>query len=309
MNKICVLGSINMDSSIRLSKMPLVGETVHGYEKVKCAGGKGLNQAVSSKRLGAEVSFIGKVAQDENGRELLDILEKENIDISYISTCNDTCTGEAYIMLQDGGKNSIIVIPGANDKINDEDILNSYPAIDKSDILISQFEVPMEAIIKAFTYAKEKGKITILNPAPAKSIPEELLKVTDILIPNETEMQVITEVNLENHQSIYAGAKTLINKGVKVVIVTLGKEGALICGEKDKKFVPAFTVDAIDTTAAGDSFIGSLSANIDIENLNDVEKISKAVRFANYFSSLVVQKKGAFTSIPYKDDINYIEHA
>ncbi|MCY9513965.1 ribokinase [Paenibacillus apiarius] len=304
MNHICVLGSLNRDTSHLLTRLPMVGETVHGIGTSSSAGGKGCNQAVSAARLGASVSFIGKVGEDKGGEQLLKVLREENIDTAHIQVDPDIPTGEATILIQEDGKNAIIVTAGANMSIRDEDIEQAYAAIDQADIVIAQFEIPIPAVTKAFAYAKQQGKVTILNPAPAKEIPDALLQATDILVPNETEMQVITGAELNGDEAIRAAASQLLGHGIRYVIVTLGEQGALICHADGAEHVPAQRVSAVDTTAAGDSFIGALSSRLDLARWDDPQHLREVVSFANSFSALVVQRKGAIASIPYSHELN-----
>lgn len=302
MNKICVLGSINMDLVLQIENMPKVGETIlsNGFEKIP--GGKGANQAVAAKRSGASVYMISKIGKDDNGQVLLKKLIDDNINTKYVLIDEKEPTGMAMIMVNKNGNNSIIVVPGSNMTINREDIKASKEAIIESDILISQFETPVDVTLDAFRIAKNLNKITILNPAPAKSIDDELLKYTDIIIPNETEAELITGVKVVDLESAKVAASKIIEKGVKFVIITLGSKGAAIISKNEAKIVDAFKVNAIDTTAAGDSFIGGLSSKLNTSELT-FENLIEAVRFGNKVSSIAVQRKGAQPSIPYLKEV------
>ncbi|AYE33600.1 ribokinase [Clostridium septicum] len=302
MNKICVLGSINMDLVLQIENMPKVGETIlsNGFEKIP--GGKGANQAVAAKRSGASVYMISKIGKDDNGQLLLKKLIDDNINTKYVLIDEKEPTGMAMIMVNKNGNNSIIVVPGSNMTINREDIKASKEAIIESDILISQFETPVDVTLDAFRIAKNLNKITILNPAPAKSIDDELLKYTDIIIPNETEAELITGVKVDDLESAKVAASKIIEKGVKFVIITLGSKGAAIISKNEAKIVDAFKVNAIDTTAAGDSFIGGLSSKLNTSELT-FENLIEAVRFGNKVSSIAVQRKGAQPSIPYLKEV------
>ena len=302
MNNICVLGSINMDLVFQIENIPKDGETILSKGFKNSPGGKGANQAVSAKRSGANVYMIGKVGNDDNGNNMIEGLKKDDINTEYISVDNKQPTGMAVIMVNKSGNNSIILEAGSNMKIDNSDVDNSDEAILNSDIIISQFETPEETSIRAFKRAKELNKITILNPAPAKEISDELLKYTDIIVPNETEAEVITGVKVLDLESAKRAAKVLIEKGVKYIIVTLGEKGAVVVTKNQAEMVKAFKVNAIDTTAAGDSFIGGLSSKLDINDVS-FEKLLKAVKFGNMVSSLVVQKEGAQSSIPYLKDV------
>lgn len=302
MNKVCVLGSINMDLVIKVNEMPKEGETILSESFEKIAGGKGANQAVAARRCGNIVSMIGKIGKDDNGKILKGLLEEDSIDTNLIFEDENEPTGMAVITVNKNGNNSITVISGSNMTLNKDEIEKSKEIIENSDILISQFEVPEEVILEAFKIAKENNKITILNPAPAKKIDEELLKYTDIIIPNETEAELLTGIKVNDLESAKLAANGLLEKGVKFVIVTLGSKGAAVISKEDGQIVEAYKVKAIDTTAAGDSFIGGLSSKLDIENLS-FENLLKAVKFANKVSSITVQRKGAQPSIARLEEV------
>lgn len=302
MNKVCVLGSINMDLVIKVKDMPKVGETILSKSFEKIAGGKGANQAVAAKRCGNEVSMIGKIGLDDNGKDLKRLLEDDEIDTSLIFEDEKNPTGMAMITVDENSDNSIIVISGSNMNINEGEIEKSREKIKNSDILISQFETPEDMTIKAFNIAKENGKITILNPAPAKEIKKELLKVTDIIIPNETEAELLTGIKVNDLDTAKLAGKKLLESGVKFAIITLGEKGAAIINNERAELVKAFKVNAVDTTAAGDSFIGGLSSKLNINDLN-FENLIKAVTFGNKVSSIAVQREGAQPSIPTLEEV------
>lgn len=302
MNKVCVLGSINMDLVIKVNEMPKEGETILSESFEKIAGGKGANQAVAARRCGNIVSMIGKIGKDDNGKILKGLLEEDSIDTNLIFEDENEPTGMAVITVNKNGNNSITVISGSNMTLNKDEIEKSKEIIENSDILISQFEVPEEVILEAFKIAKENNKVTILNPAPAKKIDEELLKYTDIIIPNETEAELLTGIKVNDLESAKLAANGLLEKGVKFVIVTLGSKGAAVISKEGGQIVEAYKVKAIDTTAAGDSFIGGLSSKLDIENLS-FENLLKAVKFANKVSSITVQRKGAQPSIAKLEEV------
>ena len=305
MNKVCVLGSMNMDLVVKVNDIPRVGETILSKSFEKIAGGKGANQAVAAKRCGAEVAMIAKIGKDENGEILKDKLKEDNIDVKYVFEDKNESTGMAFIMVNENGNNSIIVVAGSNMTINKEEIEVSLEKIKESDILIAQFETSEEITLEAFKKAKEFGKVTILNPAPAKKINEELLRVTDIIVPNETEVEVLTGITIEILEDANKAGQVFLEKGVKFVVITLGDKGAVIIGKDFCELVPAYKVNAIDTTAAGDSFIGGLSSKLDYKNINR-QTLMEAVNFGNKVSSISIQRKGAQPSIPYLKEIEEI---
>ena len=302
MNKVCVLGSMNMDLVLKVNNLPQVGETILSKSFEKISGGKGANQAVAAKRSGADVTMISKIGIDENGRILKGKLEDDNIDVKFVFEDKKEETGMAIIMVNENGNNSIIVVPGSNMTIKEEEIDASIEALKKSDILISQFETPEDMTLRAFKKAKELGKLTILNPAPAKKIDEKLLRVTDIIVPNETEAELITGIKVTSLEDAKRAGEAFLEYGVSFAIITLGSKGAAVIGPDFCELVPAYKVNAIDTTAAGDSFIGGLSSKLDVKNINK-ENLLKAVDFGNRVSSLAVQRKGAQPSIPYLKEV------
>ncbi|BAK81821.1 ribokinase [Candidatus Arthromitus sp. SFB-rat-Yit] len=305
MNKICVIGSLNMDLVLKINDIPKVGETILSKSYEKIAGGKGANQAIAAKRCGADVSMIAKIGKDENGKILREKLKEENIDVTCIFKDDQDPTGLALIMVNKNGNNSIVVVPGSNMNITDKEIDNSISKIINSDILIAQFETNENMTLKSFQKAKEFNKTTILNPAPAKKIDEKLLKLTDIIIPNETEAEILTGIKINSIDDAKKAGEFFLNKGVKFSVITLGEKGALIVGRNFHELVHAFKVNAVDTTAAGDSFIGALSSKLNFKNLNR-ETLKDAVSFGNKVSSITVQRKGAQPSIPYLEEIKKI---
>ncbi|SFD47016.1 ribokinase [Clostridium uliginosum] len=302
MNKVCILGSTNMDLVLKIKSMPKEGETILSKSFEKIPGGKGANQAVAARRSGADVCMISKIGKDDNGDFLINELKKDKINTECVFIDDLQPTGMAMIMVNEGGNNSIIVVSGANMTINKDEINKSEEFIKNSDIIISQFETPEDMTIEAFKIAKKYGKVTILNPAPAKEIHEELLKVTDIIVPNETEAEVLTGIKVDNADDAKRAGEAFLEKGVKFAIITLGSRGAAVIGKDFYEVVPAYKVNALDTTAAGDSFIGGLSSKLDVENINK-DTLVQAITFGNKVSSITVQREGAQPSIPYLKEI------
>lgn len=297
MNKTCILGSLNMDIVLKVENMAKIGETIFANSLSTIPGGKGANQAVASKRMGSEVYMIGKVGLDSNGDFLVSKLEGDKINTDYVFKDNKETTGTAIINVNNEGNNSIVVVAGANMSISIDEIKQSYSIIKDCDVIIAQFETPSEMTIEAFNYAKSKGIITILNPAPAKKIDENLLRCTDIIIPNETEAYELTGILVEDLESAKKAAENFMKMGVTYVIITLGSKGAALITKDKAELIPAIKVNAIDTTAAGDSFIGAVSSKLGTEELN-YENLKKAIAFGNKVSSIVVQRAGAQPSIP-----------
>lgn len=302
MNKqITIVGSINVDSIMHIRRLPEPGETISMNTFSKAAGGKGANQAVAASRSDADVHFVGAVGDDDNGTFMLNELKQNRIDTTGVFVKSGQDTGQAYILLQETGQNSIIVQSGANGDVDAAIVNRSKSAIEASDFTITQFETPIEAALEAFKTARHAGKITILNPAPAKrDIPTELLSLTDIIIPNETESELISGIRVDTEESLRASAEFYHRLGIRCVIITLGERGCYVSrADEEPYLVPAFKVNAVDTTAAGDTFIGALAAELstDLSNLKD------ATRYASMASSKTVQTLGAFPSIPTKQDV------
>ena len=304
MGQVLVVGSLNMDFVVDVEKMPLPGETVLGKKFTLVPGGKGANQAYAIGKLGSNVSMLGLVGNDEYGKRLKDNLNSVNVNTSSIGTTNDSSTGCAFINVDKTGENSITVIQGANKLLSEGIIDKNINLIDESDIIVMQLEVPIKTILYISKIAKEKGKIVILDPAPARNdLPDELFKNVDIIKPNETELQTLTGVKVQNKEDVVNAAKHLIEKGVETVIVTLGGKGSILVTKEKCKEFHALDVKVIDTTAAGDSFTAALTKYL-LEN----KTIEEAIQFGHLVSSIVVTKKGAQTSIPNNDEIeNFIK--
>ncbi|ABK61558.1 MULTISPECIES: ribokinase [Clostridium] len=302
MNNICVIGSINMDVVLKVDRMVKVGETIFAKDLKNISGGKGANQAIACARMNSKVSMIGKVGVDGNGQILVNKLKENNINTDYIFKDKEISTGMALITVDNEGNNSIIVASGANMTIKEDEINKANEVIKNSDIVISQFEVPMKTILEGFKLAKKHNKLTILNPAPAKEINKELLKYTDIIIPNETEAYELTGVEVTDLNSAKEASKVLLEDGIKCVIITLGSKGAAVITKENSDLVQAFKVNAVDTTAAGDSFIGGFASKLDVKNIT-FENIKKSIKFGNMVSSITVQREGAEPSIPYLKEV------
>lgn len=304
MNTITVIGSINLDRTIRLSHMPQIGETMHTKEIFSAGGGKGANQAVAAKRLGANTYFIGAVGEDEAGKLMLELLSEEEINLDAVDHVKGEATGQAYIMVDDLGQNSIMIHAGANNAFTPAHVQAHQAIIEKSDFIIAQFESHLASTIQAFEIAKKAGVKTILNPAPAmEKVPEELLRLTDIIIPNETETEILTGVKITDEASMQKAAQKLHDLGIEGVIITVGSKGAYYDVHGESGIVPAFKVEAKDTTAAGDTFIGALSTVLK----KDLSNLQAAISYGNQASSLTVQRFGAQPSIPYLNEMKPME--
>ena len=297
MKNICVIGSLNMDLVVNVDKMPKPGQTIIGSNFKEVPGGKGANQAVAMARLNGNVSMIGKVGEDGFGQTLINALKNDKVDTTYIKTTKGA-TGVALITVDNNAQNSIVVSPGANFEVKEEDIDNNIEAIKNSDIVVLQLETPLNTIKYALKKSKELNKYTILNPAPALKLDDEIIKNVDLLTPNETELEIISGVNIETEEDIQKAAQIMIEKGVKELIVTLGSKGSLYINKEKSIFKKAYKVQAVDTTAAGDSYTAALAVA-----LSKDQSIEEAMDFASKVGALSVLKEGAQSSLPTLEDV------
>jgi len=300
MKKILVIGSLNMDLVTHVKKTPRVGETILGKGYSEIPGGKGANQAVAIGRLGGEVSMLGMVGNDSFGKVLSDNLKSNNVSTDYLYKTDTEPTGMAMIMVNEDGDNSIVVVPGANFELAPNKMKDEH--LEQVDYVLGQLETPVETIEELFTKAKEKGIKTILNPAPARELSQSLINNIDLLIPNETEFQLLTGIAADTNENIRIGAKKLFQSGVKEIIITLGKDGAFYLNKEGKEYTAkAYQVLAVDTTAAGDSFIGGLLTQLSLD-----KSIEEAIDYGMKVGAVTVSRHGAQSSLPNADDIeNY----
>lgn len=295
---ITVIGSLNMDLVAYAKRIPKIGETVIGKDFKQIPGGKGANQADAIAKLGIPVKMLGCVGDDMMGETLLASLHKDGVDISHIFRSEKTSTGIATIAVDDEGNNTIVVVPGANYKLTPDHIQDMTKIIMDSDIIVTQLEIPLETVKFSLETAKKFGKTTILNPAPACQLDDSLLSCVDLLIPNETELQLLTGGSLLNEEEIVKAARIMIARGVKEVIVTIGKRGCVYVNSQDARSFQAYNVDAIDTTAAGDSFIGGIAGA-----LSEGKTMEAAIDFAMAVAALTVTKRGAQDALPYRHEV------
>lgn len=296
---ILVVGSLNMDFVIEIKEMPKAGETVLGKAVTLNLGGKGANQAYTVGRLGGSVKMIGAVGDDVYGQMLIENLQQVGVEISAIEKIPGKSTGNAFITLNEKGENSIIVIPGTNHCLSKEMIDRHMDLIEWCDILIMQLEIPIEVVCYVKEKAIQKGKKIILDPAPARSdLPKELYKGIDVVKPNETELQTLIGKKIRTQEEAIKGAQELLSFGVKQVVLTMGKEGCLYVTQEESKHYLSEKVEAIDTTAAGDSFTAAMAVA-----LCEGKSYSEAIQFGNKVSGIVVTRKGAQSSIPLREEV------
>lgn len=300
MKKLVVIGSSNMDLVVSAEHFPLPGQTVLGHKFMTNFGGKGANQAVAASLLGGDVTFICKVGNDNYGREMIEKFQKDGIDTQYVTTTDQQATGIAVITVDANGENTIVVASGANSLLTSEDIRNAEPAISQADVLLMQLETPVDPLCTAAQMAHAEGKYVILNPAPApkEPLPSDLLRHIDLIIPNETEATSITGVEISDLQSAERALEALKEMGAKNAMITLGEKGVLAYEDGKVKLFPACKVQAIDTTAAGDTFCGALSVAI-----CQGREMKEAIAFANKAAAYTVQHEGAQCAMPHLNEL------
>lgn len=296
-NRILVIGSSNTDMTVRSATLPKPGETVLGGDFRMGPGGKGANQAVAARLLGGEVTFVCKLGRDMFGEGASKHYESCGLDTSKI-LWSDKPSGVALITVDSKAENSIVVASGANADMTVSDIDSVADIIKSSGILLLQLEIPMDAVVHAAEIAYNAGVQVVLNPAPAAALPAELLKCVSILIPNETEASAISGIDINNFETAAAAAERLKGMGVREVIITMGSRGSVVC-DGDCTFVPAVKVNAVDTTAAGDTFCGGVC-----EALSEGKDLLEAVKFATAASSIAVQRPGAQDSVPNRCEVD-----
>ena len=297
--KIAVLGSLNLDTTYHVTRFPQPGETISANDKSSAPGGKGANQAVAAVRSGAQVAFIGMVGEDNEGKFMREALQEDGIDTKFLQNDPRHGTGSAIITLDANGQNDIMVYAGANFGMDESLLKGTGDLFKDCDFLIAQFETPQAVTAAAFKQAKAHGVTTILNPAPAKEILPELLAVTDVVIPNESESEVLTGIAVDSEAAMLETADYFKAHGVNNLLITLGSRGVFYCTPHGHGMVPAFKVKAVDTTAAGDTFIGALASQL----ATDLSNVADALVYAQRASSLTVQRMGAMPSIPTEAEV------
>ena len=297
-SRITVVGSANMDLTFRTARLPRPSETTFGTGFYKGFGGKGANQAVAAARLGANVSFVGRVGADDFGRAIREQLVREGIEIGHLGIDPERPTGTAAILVDDAGENAIVGVPGANLGLSPADIDAVAELLRSSAIVLAPCETMIETIAAAFHIAHEAGRLCILNPAPARELPDELLAMLDICVPNEMELRMLTGRPTDSLNDVAAAAELLRARGPKTVIVTLGGRGAILVGANGHAHIPGMSVSAVDTSGAGDAFCGALAAS-----LAEGKPLLEAARKANIVAAWSVTRPGTQASYPRRTDI------
>jgi len=297
-SSIMVVGSTNMDMVVNTTHIPVPGETVLADSFFMNPGGKGANQAVAIARLGGVVQFISKVGNDLFGRQASRMFDIEGVDTKYLFSDSELPSGVALITVEKSGENCIVVSPGANGNLLPKDLETTHDDIDAAGILLMQLEIPIATVMYLSEYAASRKTRVVLNPAPALLLEEDLLRKIDILTPNMTEAGLISGIQVNDIEDAKRAAIKIHHMGVKIVIVTVGPLGAVVCDGGNLTIVPSPIVVPVDTTAAGDVFNGALAVA-----LAEHKSILEATRFACVAASISVTRKGAQSSIPFRNEL------
>lgn len=297
-SRICVVGSANLDLTFRTPRFPNVGETLTGHSLYQGMGGKGANQAVAAARLGANVSFVACVGDDAFGAEALRHYQSDGINTDFVRRVSGLPTGTAAIMVNDQAENSIIVIPGANAILSPWDVQQASQVIRQVDTVVCQLETPLAATLEAFRIARTFGKRTILTPAPVIELPDELLGLCDVCVPNRTEIEVLTGRTVRSPEDALEAADQLRTRGVGTVAITMGGQGAFVVDQTIAMHIPPMQVDAVDTTGAGDAFAACLSVF-----LSEGSPLREAASRASVAGALAVMRIGTHASFPQRKEL------
>lgn len=296
--KLIVLGSINVDHVINVQQFPRPGETLLGSSYNIAFGGKGANQAVAAGRSGAKIQFIAAVGDDDIGQQICQQLQKDNIDIKSVQTIKNEKTGVALIFVNKQGENEIVIYAGANAAVTPEQIQHYKKEIIDADAILMQLESPIPTIEMVAKLAKSNRTRVIVNPAPAQPLSDELLKCIDIITPNETEAECLTGITVKTEKDADAASQFLHQKGIPVVIITLGRKGAWVSNQGFGQLIKGYHVRAVDTIAAGDTFNGML-----VTALLEDKTLDEAVKYAHAAAAIAVTRHGAQSSVPWRKEV------
>jgi ribokinase len=292
--QIVVLGSLNMDLVLRVPHLPQPGETLAGHSFAQVPGGTGANQAVAMSKLGARVRMVGRVGEDAYGAQLVESLTSAGVDAGMVARTAGVSTGLALIFVEDLGENVIVLEPGANQLLADDDVRAASEVIQGAGALLLQLEVPLDTVLLAAQVARGSGVRVILNAAPARPLPDALLALVDVLLVNETELTLISG-SIGGHEE---AARLLLARGAHSALVTLGREGSLLVANEGTTYMPAFAVEAVDTTAAGDAFTGAY-----VVALLDGSDPRACLRFASAAAAIKVTRYGAQPGFPSRREV------
>ncbi|GAB4477524.1 MAG: ribokinase [Anaerolineae bacterium] len=298
---IIVFGSINMDLTAYAPRLPRPGETLFGRSFITVPGGKGANQAVAAARLGGDVHFVGRVGDDAFGHEVLALVREQGVDMSAVMVTGDARTALAVIAVDDRAENAIIVISGANMTLDQQDVARCVWLLDGARVVLLQQEVPHEANFAVAQEAQRRGVSVILDPAPARELPDEMFPLLDFITPNELEAEALVGFRPTDADSAAQAARMLRDRGVRAAIIKMGAQGAFFDSPDSTGFVPAFPVKAVDTVAAGDAFNGGLA--VALAQGYDIEQ---AVRRGAAAGAVAVTRPGAMPAMPYRHEVEQL---
>ncbi len=295
---VVVVGSANTDFMIRGTKLPSPGETLHGDDYHEGTGGKGANQAVAAARLGARTAFVARVGRDRRGEELAARLAAENVDLRHFSHDSKEATGAALIMVDGRGEKSILVAPGANGRMSGADVDAAAGMIQSARVVLCQLEIPLETVLTACRLARAAGARVVLDPAPARPLPDELLRLLDVIRPNSHEAETLTGIKVRDRDSARRAAEQLLGRGSNAVAVQAGEEGNLLLWAGGECWMPKIPVHSIDATGAGDAFAAGLAVM-----MAERRPWNEAGPFANAAAALATTVVGAQTGLPHRDAV------
>lgn len=299
MNDLVVLGSVNADHVLQVPSFPRPGETLHGRNYQVIPGGKGANQAVAAARLNADIGFIACVGDDAFGLNIRESFKQDGMAVEGVRIEAGCPTGIAMIQVSDSGENSICISAEANARLTAHALEPELERIRSARYLLTQLETPLDGVVKAAQTAQEAGTKVILNPAPARPLPDELLNCIDIITPNETEAETLTGIAVTDDHSAQQAANALHGKGIETVMITLGAKGVWLSQHQQGRLIPGFKVQATDTTAAGDTFNGAF-----VTGLLEAMSLESAIKFAHAAAAISVTRFGAQTSIPNREEVD-----
>ena len=296
--RILIVGSSNTDMVIKTQNFPAPGETILGGRFLMNAGGKGANQAVAAARLGGLVTFVGKIGDDIFGKQAVQQLEDEGINVDFVAVDSENPSGVALITVDRKGENSIVVAPGSNGTLSSADFDKAKAMLSESEFILMQLEIPIPTVEHIAQLAAMEQKKVILNPAPAARLSDQLLKDLYIITPNETEAELLTGIRVTDESTALKASTLLHDKGIEIVVITMGSAGAFLLSDGHHEIISAPKVEAVDTTAAGDTFNGAL-----VVALSEGKTIQQSIAFANKAAAISVTRIGAQSSVPFRKEI------
>lgn len=297
--RILIVGSSNTDMVIKTQKFPSPGETILGGQFLMNAGGKRANQAVAAARSGGKVTYIGKIGNDIFGRQAVQQLKEEGINVDFVSVDEENPSGVALITVDSKGENSIVVAPGSNGTLSPDDFDKASHLLDESSFVLLQLEIPLATVEHIAEMAARKHKKVVLNPAPAAKLSDQLLRNISIITPNESEAELLTGIKVTDEPSALKAATLLHEKGIETVIITMGSAGAFLLNGGQYEIISAPKVEPVDTTAAGDTFNGAL-----VVAMSEGKTMQQSIAFANKAAAISVTRIGAQSSVPYRKEIS-----